>query len=66
MLYYEDMTGEAGGRFPGQRIARCIQCGYSICEDDEAGIISANGGAIHRDCWEEYAAENPDEFLKAI
>lgn len=49
-----------------ERIARCVQCGYEICRDDEAAVINANGGAIHRDCWEEYASENSDEFLRKI
>lgn len=49
-----------------ERIARCVHCGYEICTSDEAAVIAANGGAIHRDCWEEYASENADEFLKEI
>lgn len=62
MYYGESMFASARG----QRIARCIHCGYEILEDDDASQIVANGGAIHTDCWEEYAADNPEEFLKPI
>lgn len=62
MYYGESMF--ASGK--GQRVARCIHCGYEICEEDKASELVTSGGAIHTDCWEEYAAENPGEFLKPL
>lgn len=49
-----------------ERIARCIHCGYGIYTTDDAALIESNGEAIHRNCWEEYASENAQEFLKEI
>ena len=50
----------------GSTSCRCAQCGYSIDVEDAAVMITATGDTIHRDCWEEYAADNAEEFLEAL
>lgn len=44
-------------------LARCAHCGKGIYGPDEAMIINTNKNTIHIDCWEDYAAENYEEFL---
>ena len=64
MSYYDEIDLAC---IEGRRrtlLARCIQCGYEIFDGDDAKIVQSNGCAIHKDCWEEYASENADEFLK--
>jgi len=60
--YYND-TGYTSGTDIVMPLAECIHCKKGIYEPDEAMIINANKCAIHIDCWEDYAAENYEEFL---
>lgn len=64
--YYPDIDIDSVAVTPKERIGRCIHCGYGIYTTDDAARIEANGEAIHRNCWEEYASENAQEFLKEI
>lgn len=52
-------TGNAGRR----KLCNCAQCGYRITEFDEAATVFATGDRIHVECWDEYAADNADEFI---
>lgn len=62
--YYEHFNDGFFG-YSGERTGcRCTFCGYEIHASDEKARIIANGDIIHKACWEEYAAENPDEFLQ--
>lgn len=44
----------------------CAMCGYDVFSGDDAVTVNANGRMLHRDCWEDYASENADEFLTAV
>lgn len=52
--------GDAAGK---RKLCNCAQCGYRITEFDEAATVFATGDRIHVDCWDEYAADNADEFI---
>jgi hypothetical protein len=49
-----------------EKIGVCIQCGYTVFDDENAAKINANGEIVHNECWEEYASQNAREFLTAI
>ena len=60
--YYND-TGFGGSEECEMPVARCTHCGKGISNPDEAMIINTSKNPIHIDCWEDYAAENYEEFL---
>ena len=65
-IYLDRMTAGSLARAAGAAgglCGHCAQCGYEIAESDEAAVIAATGDIIHRACWEEYAADNADEFF---
>lgn len=44
-------------------VERCAQCGFAIDARDDFVTVSDTGDRIHRDCWEEYASDNAEEFF---
>ena len=60
--YYND-NGYGSSGNTGMPVARCTHCGKGILNPDEAMIINTSKNPIHIDCWEDYAAENYEEFL---
>ena len=62
-LNLNDLTESA--RFcPSGICGRCAACGYAVT-NEEAVTVSETGDLIHRACWEDYAADNAQEFFVA-
>lgn len=63
--YYENRCNYnrdiSHGRKP---LAFCVYCGKGIYEPDGVMLLKERDCPIHIDCWEDYAVENYDEFLR--
>ena len=44
----------------------CAQCGFEICPEDAVLRILSTGDLIHRDCWNDYAEDNADDFTEVF
>ena len=60
--YYNDCSYESNENV-NVAVAKCVHCGKGIFQPDEAMVINASNNTIHIGCWEDYAAENYEEFL---
>ena len=45
---------------------RCAKCGYGFAPGDAIARIRMSGDVIHLSCWDEFAADNADEFLERL
>ena len=66
-LYFDDYESDGavcGGRT--KTVCRCAQCGYGICGIEDAVEVTATGEVIHKDCWNDYAEDNSEEFIRSM
>ncbi len=62
-VYLNDLTDSVAFRTQTGIVGRCAECGFAIDADDESVTVSDTGDRIHRACWEDYAADNAEEFF---
>lgn len=58
-----ELTGGVNFHMRTGACGRCAECGFTIDAEDESVTVSATGDRIHRACWEDYAADNAEEFF---
>ena len=65
-VYLRVLTDTVRLHSSGGIVGRCAACGFAVYEEDANVTVADTGDLIHRACWEEYAADNAEEFFVSV